>query len=505
MRNLLKSSRLPAMLLPAALIPAMAFADFLTPTPPMITLEPTAPAGSSVTAIISSGDTVGAFLFEGLPDGIGLAPAAGGSRVDVFVTHEQTSVPFFGRRDFQDASISRLTLNTMTAAVTNASVALPPSEGFLRLCSAFMAGPAEGFSTYTLFTGEESNDIVDIPAGATSYGSDPALAPQRQAGYAVALDTASGAYTTVPGLGRLNHENTIVVPIRPKKLFALLTTDDTFSAPSGQLYLYLARRESDIWMDNGSLWAFQVTRTQDGAVDSTDPFNGANDYLDIHAGDDWQGQFIRVPEEIARGQTGQAPQDALERWSNENNVFQFIRLEDLTYDQNTPQVVYIADTGTSRVVPDATTGRMQRGPSGTVGLANNGRIFRMEFNRRSPRRVDSFSILADGDDTGSPVYVPFTHPDNMDTSSNSLMVQEDTTDAKIWRRDAATGTWSVIASVLDPNGESSGIVDASQWFGAGSWLLNVQGHGSNVIEVVVGGVALKRESGQLLLLKVPGS
>jgi len=119
--------------------------------------------------------------------------------------------------------------------------------------------------------------------------------------------------------------------------------------------------------------------------------------------------------------------------------------------------------------------------------------------------VDSFSILADGDAPGSSVFVPFRHPDNMDASSNSLMVQEDDNNAKIWRRDAATGTWSAIATVLDPNGESSGIVDASQWFGAGSWLLNVQGHSSNVDEAVVGGVTLKRESGQLLLLNVPGS
>ena len=345
---------------------------------------------------------------------------------------------------------------------------------------------------------------MDIPASATSYGSDPAVAPQRQAGYAVALDASSGAFTTIPGLGRLNHENTIVLPGH-RKLFALLTTDDTFSAPSGQLYLYLARRESDIWMDNGSLWAFQVTATQHGAVDRTDPFNGANDYLDMQPGDDWQGRFIPVPEEIARGQTADTPQDALERWSNENNVFQFIRLEDLTYDRSNPRVIYFADTGRSRIVPDPATGRMRRGPGGTTGLADNGRIFKMVLNRRGARMVDSFSILADGDAPGSSVFVPFRHPDNMDASSNSLMVQEDDNNAKIWRRDAATGTWSAIATVLDPNGESSGIVDASQWFGAGSWLLNVQGHSSNVDEAVVGGVTLKRESGQLLLLNVPGS
>jgi hypothetical protein len=315
--------RVAAFVVPLIFLPFIAAAQFLTPQPPAITLDPGVPAGSSVLAILSSGETINGFTFQGLPDGIGLSPGNDGT-VDVFVSHEETTVPFFGTRDFQDASVSRLTLNLVTGAVMAASVAIPPEAGFLRFCSASMAGPAEGFDNYTFFTGEEANDIVDVPAGST-YGADPAIAPQRQGGYAVILDAASGAFTPVPGLGRLNHENTIAVPGGWKQI-ALLTTDDTFSGPSAQLYLYLANNESNIWLDRGSLWAFRVT--VDGPVDATDPFNGANDYLDIQPGDDWQGRFIRVPKEIARGQTDAPPQAALEQWSNENNVFQFIRLED---------------------------------------------------------------------------------------------------------------------------------------------------------------------------------
>ncbi len=37
---------------------------------------------------------------------------------------------------------------------------LPASTGFIRFCSAFMAGPAEGFANYTLLLNEESNDII---------------------------------------------------------------------------------------------------------------------------------------------------------------------------------------------------------------------------------------------------------------------------------------------------------------------------------------------------------
>lgn len=494
-----------AILAAVAIAPAFA-AGFLTPEAPFITLDPGVPPGSSVKAIISSGETVDGTLFEGLPDGIGIKPGDAPGTVEVYVAHEQTTVPFFNSRDFQDASVTHLTLSTasgaMEGAVLAADVALSPDDGYLRFCSASMAGPAEGFSDYVFFTGEESNDVVDVAPGAP-FPADPAITPLRQAGYAVALNTSTGESVNIPGFGRLNHENTIALADWNK--IVLLSTDDTFSGPSAQLYMYLANRQENVLEDKGSMWAFRVTETEDGKVDKADAFNDANDYLDLQPGDNWKGEFIRVPKKIARGQTDVAPQQALEDWSNENNVFQFIRLEDLAYDKNDSRVVYVADTGRTRVIPDDDTGRMQRGPSGTVGQADNGRIFKFVFDEHNPRKVVGFSVLADGDAPSSDVYVPFTNPDNVDTSANSLMVQEDTREALIWRQDLSSGTWSVVASVNDPRGESSGIVDASQWFGPGSWILDVQGHGMNINEEVVDGVTVKRESGQVMLMKIPGS
>jgi hypothetical protein len=500
---------LPAVALLAALVlPILVSAagnpGFLTPEAPYITLDAGVPSSSYVTAIISTGESVDGVLFEGIPDGLGLAPGSMAGTVDVYVNHEQSTVPFRNTADFQDASVTKWTLDVGTASVLAGSEPISADNGYLRFCSAFMAGPAEGFSKYTFFTGEETNDIVDVPPGAP-YGPDPALDPKRQGGYAVVLDAETGAFTQVAGMGRHNHENTVVIPGGWNQI-AMLSGDDTFNAPSSQLYLYLANHESHIWEDKGSLWAFRVTRTGAGSVDATDPFNNANDYLDIQPGDDWQGEFIRVPQDIAKGLTGLAPQDALEQWSNENNVFQFIRLEDIAYDRNNPRAVYVADTGSDRIVPDPTTGRLKRGPSGTVGFADNGRIFKFVMNENNPRKVDSFSVFADGDAPSAPEYVAFTSPDNVDTSANSLMVQEDTRNAVIWRYDFASGSWSVVASVNDPAGESSGIVNASDWFGPGAWLLDVQGHGRNVDEELQpNGVLFKRESGQLVLMVIPGS
>ncbi|MGH2660815.1 MAG: hypothetical protein ACRDHS_14435 [Actinomycetota bacterium] len=489
---------------------------YRTAQPSMLTLHPTAPLGSSLLPMINSGETpasLGGFTFEGIPDGIGVMPGASTGTVDVFVNHEQSHVPFLGLGDLVDASVSRLTLGTTSGdeGVLAASVPIPPIAGYLRFCSSTMAGPQEGLDRYLYFTNEESNDVVPVPAGAP-YGPDPSLDPMRQAGYSVVLDPATGAFTQVPGMGRHNHENTMVVPGGWEQI-AVLSGDDTFFSRTpdwSQLYLYLADNEDALIADHGSLWAFRVTHTDEGKVDGADPFNGANDYGDIGSGEAWRGRFIHVPKVIARGLTTDGPQNALEDWSNANNIFQFIRVEDTAYDKNNPRVVYIADTGDRRMVPDPMTGRLKRNPSsGPFGAFPNGRIYRVEFSADNPRKVVSLSILLNAD-TGGPggTLGPVFQPDNLGTSLNSLMVQEDTsqTSSRVWRYDFGSAMWSIVATVNDRDWESSGIVDASEWFGPGSWLLDVQAH-DVFVATAPGppGVTLKREGGQLLLMKVPGS
>ncbi|MDH3301392.1 MAG: PhoX family protein [Acidimicrobiia bacterium] len=478
-----------AMLLVASLAsPVGADRDgFLTSNDVYITIADGLPSGAKASPIISSGDEVGDFLFEGIPDGVGIRPGPDKHSIDVYVAHEQSVIPFRFARDFQSSSVSKLTLSTKRGpglgSISAASVAIGPEAGFQRFCSAFMGGPADGLDDYVFFTGEETSDRLD----------------GVQRGFNVVLNTETGDFTAVPGMGRLNHENTVIVPGGWGEL-AMLTTDDTFSAGTSQLYLYTAADQDAIFADEGDLWALRITGVDGVALtDPANPFNGANDYLDLDVGESFQGEFIPVPREVALGD-----QDGLEDWSNANNVMQFIRLEDVATDKNDPLTVYIADTGGSRIQPDPATGRMHR-PAGD-GLADNGRIFQMVMNANDPRLVDSLTILADGDvDPASPVYVPFTSPDNLDTSKKSLMVQEDTDNAGIWQHRLPQGDWRVVATVNDPDGESSGIVDASPWLGGGHWLLTVQAHGTNVDETTEGDITIKREDGQLVMLTVPGS
>jgi hypothetical protein len=228
-------------------------------------------------------------------------------------------------------------------------------------------------------------------------------------------------------------------------------------------------------------------------------------------------------------------QTPLENWSNANNVFQFIRIEDLDYDRHNPRIVYFADTGEPRAIPDPATGRLRRGPSGTQGPYPNGRIFKMVFNANDPTVVDSLSILVNGDAGGYNNFNALHNPDNVGVSANSLMITEDpgshnnynvgtpgAPTARVWRYDFATGALSVAASVdqsADPaarlgSWEATGVIDVSTIFGPGTWLVNVQAHTlyveSETRTVTLpsgasGPVLFKREGGQLLLLTVPGS
>ena len=503
-----------AVLLPVAGLIALAAAPaasaddpFFTSEDLMITLSD--PSTSEAVPIISVGDEIGDdYMFEGIPDGIGAMPGPDDT-VEVFVNHEQSRVPFLGLADFEWSSVSHLTLDE-DGGVLDASVPLPQDVAFQRFCSSTMAGPAEGLDSYLYLTGEEAPDPLPVPAGAP-YGPDPAYAPAniRQSGYAVVLDPVTGDFTQVAGMGRHNHENVMVLPGDWERI-ALISGDDTFSAPSSQLYLYLADNEEAIWADEGRLLAFRVTHKNGVRVAPGNAFNGANDYGDIAGSDRLRGRFIRVPVAIAKGLTARPPQEALERWSNRNNVFQFIRVEDTAYDPNVGPgenpVMFLTDTGSSSAVPNPATGRLTSGTGGSFG---NGRVFRMEFARNNPRNVVDFSIVLDGNAVNPLAPGPaMKNPDNLGISANSLMVQEDTSsghNARVLRYDLSTGAWSVVAAVNTLGWESSGIIDASEFYGPGTWLLDVQAHTVFVDEEVVGDVIFKREAGQLILLTVEGS
>ena len=493
---------------------AAAAPQFLTPQPSMLT----GLAGSRPLPIITVGETLGNWRFEAIPDGISLRSTENPQKVDVWVNHETSTVPFpyvpagptpaISQNDFDNAQLSHLVLERSTAGVLSGSYAIPSAANYQRFCSNFLAGEAESFDRPLLFVPEEASDFVNRTGTAWPPGPNA-----EQAGLAVALDPATGQYRPIYGLGRANHEN--VVGLRGYHHPVLLTGDDTFNAPSSQLYMYLAVNSDQVWNDQGHLWAF---RSSNPAI---------NDYGDLTVPMSVSGQFIPVPDAIADGdQTG------LENWSNANNVFQFIRIEDIASDKNQSNVVYFADTGEPRALPDPSTGRLRRGPSGTLGPYMNGRVFKLVLNPQDPRDVLSLSILIDADAGGYNNQSALHQPDNVETTPTALLVTEDPgshnqyspgqgPNSRLWRYTLSTGAFTPVAMVnqaQDPNAragtwEVSGIVDASSVWGRGAFLLDVQAH-SIFVETAPGPDLVpppgpdwlyKREGGQLLAIRIPGT
>jgi hypothetical protein len=336
--------------------PAGGATGFRTSKASMLTA---ASPGVYITPILTVGDQVGQYTYESIPDGIALRALPNGN-AQVFVTHETSRVPFpyvpaspstsNSLNDYDNAQLSEIEINPDSLTVQQGAIVIPSSANYQRFCSTFIADERHGFSRPILFAPEEASDVVNRTASAFPAAANGG----EQAGVVVAYDIGTKKYKTIYGMGRFNHENQIALPGFASP--TLISGDDTFTAPSSQLYMYTSKSTDTLMNDEGQLWAFV----------SNDP--SVNDYGDIKKSTNVSGKFIAVPRNIAVGdQTG------LETWSNQNNVFQFIRVEDIAPATDEVGVFYFADTGEPRAIADPATGRLRRGPAGTAGLYPNGR------------------------------------------------------------------------------------------------------------------------------------
>jgi len=510
-------------------------AGFHTSTPAMLT----GMNGSTVKPIISVGDKLGSgYTFESIPDGISVGKVNGKGTFDIYVNHELSLVPFPAtRQDATNSILSRLRLHQKSAGVLSGSYVIPSSAGYQRFCSNFMVGKAQGFERDLILTNEEARDIVLRQADSWHQPGVQLTEPNaEQAGVAVAYDIKAKTYKSIYSMGRSNHENELGVPGYGKPV--VLTGDDTFDAPGSQLYMLKADSGAAFWNDQGTLHVFV----------SDNP--NVNDYGDLTtASPSVNGHFVPVPTDIAKGKVNgheatsadfgypappagipDGPQWVLEHWShNIAHAFQFIRIEDLAYDRTNGKVVYFADTGEPRAIPDG-AGRLRRGPSGTQGAYMNGRLFRLALNTGDAAGTATLSILpgANFDDNGYNNANSPHQPDNVETTKSAVYFTEDpgghntqpafagATNARVWKYDLASHALTVVAEVNQLTAlsgiankgawESSGIVDVSQIFGPGTFLIDVQDHGWDM-DAGTGNDAPavpKRERGQLLLLKVQG-
>ena len=540
--------------------------------------------GVSVTPLLTVGDTLSSgYRFESIPDGISVR-TKGRGRADLYVNHETSKVPFpynsvnptaaNGENDFDNAQVSHLILNQHSAGVLHGSFAIQSSEGYQRFCSNYLATAKEDFDREIFFTNEETPDYVfrRLASWPPPIG-DPA---EEEAGLVVALDVRTGKSQPIYGMGRHNHENSVAIPGYGHPV--VFSGDDTFTSgplstaatpvkglgnvPSqSQLYSYIAPSADAVMADEGDLWAF-VSDTP-----------GVKNYYDVipNSGQEVTGHFIKVPKNIATGRNPDGselksadvgfppppnnlaqwqtdlrsaaplgidgPQWVLEYWSDLNNVFQFVRIEDIAYDKRPGMgnVVYIVDSGRGRTAAQSLDTPNFR--------STNGRVWKMVLDPDDPTKVTSLSVFVEGDDNPVKTLDEIHQPDNIETAQTGILVTEDpgssqqfpagsadpaATTARLWKVPFA-GAPEVVVKIdqsadggpTDVDGrapgnwgawETSGIVDASAAFGAGAYLLNVQAH-TLWIEKAPGDdnngdgqpdFTYKREGGQLALLRIPG-
>jgi hypothetical protein len=404
----------------------------------------------TMTTLLTADEMVGDYQMAGVPDGLGAVRQ--GDEVVLFMNHELSAED---DGNLTDSRVSRLVLDPETGAVRSGSYVLTGDEGYWSLCSASLAGPEAGFDAPVFLTGEES---TDGPHG----------------GMAMAIDALAGTITELPWLGKFAHENQVVVPGFKRKTVVLATEDNS---EGSQLYLYVADSPDDFLAGNGQLYVFKA---QDGTGTA-----------DIAKGDELIGSFIPID------QADNVDAQTLETKVRSDRAFTFIRLEDLTYDRTSPNTIYFTDTGDDEAPNLAADG---------MPLSLNGRLYQMTLDLADPTKVTGLTVLLDGDH-GDDIH----NPDNIDADASTIMLQEDTGAgvARILAYTIADGALTPVATLDQSDGdelvdatdepgawESSGIINVSDIFGEGAWLVDVQAHSR--MEPQFGG---QDQSGQLLLIR----
>lgn len=427
-----------------------------------------------------------------LPDGLGGYLGTDGNLV-LYANHELDGrgIPLSdGSAPYKWARVSRLLLDRKSLSVLEGSYAIDQAKAgqglFERLCSAFWAGIQEGVGYPGIFlTGEES----------TNPGK----------GRQLAVD-AAGTITEMPWFGLYAHENQVVIPGFEGRV-VFIGLDDT--AGASELYMYVAASLDAALAGQGKLYVLASSAL-------------------THAGNLKEGQTVPVTFREIENPMSLTTPAALQRRVDSIGALPFVRIEDGEADQapgrRTPGL-YFVDTGrsttTGRVVPgllnaictdDGTTPRVCD-PAGS--------IYRLTWaDRRDPTRGGELKLI----ERSQGAATEWASPDNIATSPRGLMLQEDPAypgfqrAPRIWYLgyDGTRGLKPALAVAEATNPgcdesigggaatcwETSGIIDASAWLGAGSWLFVTQAHG---LPFTFNGASSTGESGQLLYLRLPGS
>jgi hypothetical protein len=408
--------------------------------------------GVLIEPLLTAGDVVGAYQMSGVPDGLGVFRSSP-TEIELYMNHELS----FADDDPSDARVSHLTLDNDGEVVAGEYV-IDGSERFEEFCSATIATVGR---TPWFLTGEEAPKSVRL-------------------GSSIALNTATGQYIETPWFGHMYHENS--VPVSGLDSSVVVIAEDG-QAGRSQLYVFTSSTLRRAIHGKGTLRAWVPT----------DPTDANPSPDDIAKGQTLSGRFVRIPQRL------NSTPNELEAASQAIGAFDFVRIEDAVASPADPGVVYFADTGAAHKE------------------TFRGRIYKLTVDPARPLHA-SLQVVLDGDATDD-----LFNPDNLGISAKALVIQEDRNYAhsgynRVLVYRFADQTLEAVART-DPRPiaikraggpgawESSGVIDASELFGEGWWLLDVQ---AGDVRVSVPGPSLEPDSaegegGQLLKVFLPNT
>jgi hypothetical protein len=427
------------------------------------------------------------YQMVGIPDGLGATFGPSGNDLRLFMNHELTGSAGVPRdHGATGAFVSEWTIDSDTLEVKDGAdliqsvrywnyathqystdaAAAGQDPRFARFCSGFLSLPGQ------LYNGE-TDDGYD---GQIYFANEENGEGGREFGV-----TTDGQAQQLPRLGLFSWENSLVGMNEGDVTYVQGQEDSS----AGQLHVYVGHKQ-----DHGN--AFDragltggdqfVVDLHDEDVSSDAQFRatfGKNHPAPIDLGPD---------EKVNWDQSGTAQNaDALAKGLSLN------RIEDGAFDPSHPEDFYFVTTEGGN---DATSAR------------DGGGLWRLSYrNVERPWKGGTLTLLLDGTEA------PFLNkPDNLGFDAHGhLLIQEDPGNnahvARIVAYDVKSGERAVLAR-FDPNlfqpgaagfitqdEESSGIIDASRFLGAGTFLFDAQVHAAHPDPDKV-------EYGQLMTLKV---
>ncbi len=327
----------------------------------------------TVKALISVGDMVGAYRFESLPDGMAIWPRDR-ERVDLYVNHETSKVPFQGVTDYRNSEVSHLVVKRGNGKILSGDLVVPSSRGYQRFCSNFIAGAGGGLRRPAPADQRGGDRLRRAPG--SRPGRCRRARPANRRAWSWPSTCMTGAVKSIPGMGRHNHENAVAIPGYDQAVVALWRRHvHARRARSSTCTWRRRRRRLERHRPPVGLPGCR-SRRADAATE--------NDYGDVTAGESINGRFI--PCRTKSPMAGRpASRTGPTRTTSSSSSASRTSLTTATH----PNVIYFADTGEPRAAYSATSGtRLGRAIAGTRGDYMNGRLWKMVLDADGPDHRD---------------------------------------------------------------------------------------------------------------------